>query len=455
MPDNADDIIDLTELIESGPNPGAKAAQKTPPPGSGGDIDVLLAQMEAQDELSLSAQGPAKASPAVDPHEELDMSGMGEVDDLLGSLDIPLEPRKAGTASSSPVEEELDSAVDKLLNDLPPPDLGPSPAPAAAGADSAADEPDALLSQSVKSGSQKAAEPESEAFDAELDSLLGDLDKLEEPAPAKKAQALKSPDRSASLEDLPGVAAKGSASPEMPGKNDLPADLDEMLAELDPREGSSAGSAPRPGVNRQPAASGTGGQTFAGAEAGAARALAAEDALNADLLRQSGERLDELARLNENLVRRLDDMSQLNASMAQRLDSMSQMTDTLGQRLAQCESELARARAKIDEMEKAETASLEDLLCEGNSLHDRFAALIARSVSEAFRNAPTQTDPAVIERMDNFALMSKTISARMDAMENRLDLLEPRFNHEVEKAAAMAVVKILREEIARLGQGAG
>ena len=38
----------------------------------------------------------------------------------------------------------------------------------------------------------------------------------------------------------------------------------------------------------------------------------------------------------------------------------------------------------------------------------------------------------------------------MDALEARLDELEPRFNDRVEKAAAGAAARILREEIGRL-----
>ena len=39
------------------------------------------------------------------------------------------------------------------------------------------------------------------------------------------------------------------------------------------------------------------------------------------------------------------------------------------------------------------------------------------------------------------------------ALESRLDTLEPRFNQQVEKAAAGAAARILREEIAKLIQG--
>ena len=149
-------------------------------------------------------------------------------------------------------------------------------------------------------------------------------------------------------------------------------------------------------------------------------------------------------------------------------------------------------------------ASLEELLDESSPLHDRFAALIAAAVTTALHNnaealaaqasaAPQMPLPdmdalnarldAIEARLDQLAtageanaaalanvpaqlqevanvptqlqemeLASKSAAARMDAIEQRLDALEPRFNAEVEKAAANAAARILREEIAKLLQ---
>jgi division protein CdvB (Snf7/Vps24/ESCRT-III family) len=47
-------------------------------------------------------------------------------------------------------------------------------------------------------------------------------------------------------------------------------------------------------------------------------------------------------------------------------------------------------------------------------------------------------------------LTMRGASARLDAVESRLDELEPHFNDRVEKAAASAAARILREEIGRL-----
>ena len=129
---------------------------------------------------------------------------------------------------------------------------------------------------------------------------------------------------------------------------------------------------------------------------------------------------------------------------------------SLNVRLRHCEAELADARARIAALERASgaaAASLEDLLRDGSPLHDRFAGLIASSVRQAMQSAPAGiTEQVLDERLQAVSLSNKSISARMDALETRLDHLEPRFNAQVEKAAAGAAARILREEIAKLVQ---
>lgn len=142
------------------------------------------------------------------------------------------------------------------------------------------------------------------------------------------------------------------------------------------------------------------------------------------------------------------------------LDAAPAMTEEfmdLDQRLRRCEADLEEARARIEALEQASAAprpappSLEDLLREGNPLHDRFAELIASSVRQALKAMPSvMTETVLDERLQAVNLAGKSVSARMDALEGRLDNLEPRFNAQVEKAAASAAARILREEIARL-----
>ena len=121
VPDeNADDIIDLTELIERGDaapaaDTAAPAADFDQPGSDDAEIEALLAQMDASDGASISrgpaapldapAPGPAPAAPAaplVDPNEQLDMSDMGDIDNLLASLDIPPQPQASAPAAPAP-----------------------------------------------------------------------------------------------------------------------------------------------------------------------------------------------------------------------------------------------------------------------------------------------------------------------------------------------------------------
>ena len=54
------------------------------------------------------------------------------------------------------------------------------------------------------------------------------------------------------------------------------------------------------------------------------------------------------------------------------------------------------------------------------------------------------------ERLQPVITAARSANARIDSLEERLDALEPRFNDRVEKAAAAAAARILREEISRL-----
>ncbi|MDE7372134.1 MAG: hypothetical protein K2N07_10440, partial [Desulfovibrio sp.] len=146
--ENAEDIIDLTELIERGDAaPAADAGAQ--PDNEDAEIEALLAQMDASDGASFS-KGPAApldapapgAAPVVDPNEQLDMSDMGDIDNLLASLDIPPQPQESAAAAAAPaataaapqaaMPQDLDAAMDELLGGSTPPPAAPATAPAEA-----------------------------------------------------------------------------------------------------------------------------------------------------------------------------------------------------------------------------------------------------------------------------------------------------------------------------------
>lgn len=166
--ENTEEIIDLTELIEKGAIPEADSEAAGPAASEEDDlhshmrslndggqniaaeaeIDDLLAQMEYKEDDADAAASPAPKADAgdgsaesglaqadsaaaapsdfstvrmpdghiVDPHEELHMPGIGDVDSLLNSLDIPPQPRPHEKAAPSP--EDTDNAVDQMLGSL-------------------------------------------------------------------------------------------------------------------------------------------------------------------------------------------------------------------------------------------------------------------------------------------------------------------------------------------------
>ena len=209
------------------------------------EIDALLAQMEVGDDQPASPPPGAQASAPehkVDPHEKLDMSGMGEVDKLLDTLDIPPQPHERGQDAAQAAEPaDLDNAVDDLLNAMSgsaprKPDSEPAQEPDVhdllAAASPQAEEPnfaddlDALLASADAPASAEVAAPAPQAQEnpdltADLDSLLAGLD-------AEQAQP-------AATESAPDEPAAAPAAPEpAPEKTpDLEMDLDALLASVD------------------------------------------------------------------------------------------------------------------------------------------------------------------------------------------------------------------------------
>ena len=164
-----DQIIDLTELIEKGTTVHSSPTVNEQPPAQtnngvssdssieqqlaslnesktaiDGDIEDILAQMDMEENVGSdepvqadtaspqSPQVPQSSVPVADrlvnPHEELEMPGMGEVDDLLSSLNIP-----------PPAGNTMQAGTGQADKNVPP--VAPATSPAAG-----VDDLDALLS---------------------------------------------------------------------------------------------------------------------------------------------------------------------------------------------------------------------------------------------------------------------------------------------------------------------
>ena len=174
-----DQIIDLTELIEKGEVPANDLSAQSRPPahteaeaeqealnaqlrdlndGSNvgdAEIDDLLAQMDIKNDgetdpsdVALDFAPPTTLTDhTVDPNEQLNMPGMGDVDNLLNSLDIPPQPGEREPEAAAPAN--ADQAVDALLNDFnaatPAPQTAAAPAAQPAEAQSSIPDLDELL----------------------------------------------------------------------------------------------------------------------------------------------------------------------------------------------------------------------------------------------------------------------------------------------------------------------
>lgn len=492
--ENAEEIIDLTELIERGDAASTQdidahiQSLNAQPKGEDAEIEALLAQMDAGDGTSVS-QGPAApleepvatAAPrAVDPHEQLDMSDMGDIDDLLASLDIPPQPRESAAAApaeaplnapeapvaAAPAGEEmpqsLDQAMDALLNGNAPQASRPAPAPSPAAAPAAAAGPsveellaaaaapvapaapaapepdldadlDALLNETATTAPPAAAMPDAPDLDADLDSLLTSLN-VETQAPAEPAPA------------APSAMEEETSAPATPTESAAPAPT---AAETPPPPAAPVDEAAPEAAAMPPVA-----EAAAAMEAPAQPVAAA-----ADGERDMAPAPESAATpVQEEAQAPMDDLAPAAATASPgETEDFAALAETLGERLRQCEADLAAARTRIEALEHstADSVSLGDLLREGSPLHNGFAALIASSVGQALKDTPPPVclPASVDERIATLEAREKSLTARMDALEGRLDSLEPRFNEEVGKAAASAVARILREEISRLAGG--
>ncbi len=291
--ENTEEIIDLTELIEKGSVPETDEAVESRTADGDADlhshmrslndqaqhseaeaeIDHLLAQMDSMDEdataemsfqpveaddesTSEAADTQADATTGmspdfppvrmpdghiVDPHEELHMPGMGDVDSLLNSLDIPPQPRAQGAAA--PSSKDTDDAVDKMLGSLggascpTPEDFTPNPEQSAQADPMGLDE---LLAAGTM--------PEPVISD-ELEALLREAN----PATAQPAPSKPRPieQRAAAPAQEAPAAAPQAAAP----AHDLNEDLDALLHSImaDQPNPSPAQTQAQPAASQEPA----------------------------------------------------------------------------------------------------------------------------------------------------------------------------------------------------------
>ena len=111
----------------------------------------------------------------------------------------------------------------------------------------------------------------------------------------------------------------------------------------------------------------------------------------------------------------------------------------------------ASVAAKHLDPQKLQEQLLDDAI--SKAVAETLAAAPAAAPTAALapaQNTAADVQALIDEHLQPVITAARIATARIDSLESRLDALEPRFNDRIEKAAAAAAARILREEISRL-----
>ena len=429
---SSDDILELTDIVEEGSLP-----EKKPAGGSESsfedELDALFGDVEDLDFNSEDAKDPP-----MNPNEELSMPDMSDLNSLLDDLDR--EGSKAELNSQEDDSRQIEG-VDELLADILPEApadvedvaeeiLSAKPDASASGED----ELDALLDELKLTGKDEAnLEADKKTAEKKLPLILDPdaLDKVKKaeekepaaPTPASKGETGASEPAPSPEEPVPAAASEAqkdlSPAPETaeePGKAEEPALLKAAPPAKEPLEGQTGDvddlfSKPDQEINLKPAT----GATEAGKDTPEPLKEAADK--NVD-----GKRLEELDAL---------------------------IDDIMGPSGASGPAQQPEAPAREEDLpavEKDAPALEED-------------APAAGPVLEEPRPAPDQAAPPAEKNLEElaeklaqgplFAAIQNMVGQELD---NRFGDLENRLAEKMDKAAAAAAAKVIREEITAMLQ---
>jgi len=458
-------IIDLIELLEAGsvPTPTSKSEgddinshmrnlNDSSGTQDGVEIDALLAQMESRKTHQPSAQETTEPGYRVDPHEQLDMTGMGEVDKLLNDLDIPQQP--SGTAKNAS-ETELDDAVDELLNSI-----GPGTRPTESVAPPAADTD--ALDNLLSSDNGKSENKEQEM---DLDALLSDLavDNTHSSATASPVTTSEPTSSTNELDALlenivpvsPEKAAASSAHDDvlddllLQGKDNVRAeaveqemDLDALLGDLG-MDAAPAAPATEPEMNLDDLLA----EASINSAASVTSATASGTSPVPDVLPPAAQAVS---------MPTMEDMETLKMRMAACEEALQTLT-ALQDSLKTCRAALHNAEERLASLETL-SVNIQEQDSRMTAMEHRLTSLENRLVQDVSRfdgladdTAQTRQKLQTIEvNLTQNSQQCETLSTRLDQAVQHMDSLEARFSQDVDNAAAAAAARILREEIARL-----
>ncbi|MCH5145913.1 hypothetical protein JMF94_12545 [Desulfovibrio sp. UIB00] len=470
---------DLQSKLDAVQPEAAPATQPTPVPAPapapapaaspdmgadlGVDIDSLLAAAADDLQSKLDAAQPETApAPASEPQPDLN----ADLDSLLAAV-------TGGAAPASEPQEEISDVLLhpelELMADAQPepvaetlPDSSPELEPVlesvqAPQPEQAMELPtdfDALLAAAT----EQAATDHADVASADMQDIMADAsaqaesDVFEAVAAAEPAQA----------DELPLLEPDEILPPDADVRTepsvDEPAEMEAAEVEPDAADmPESAGQFSYEPAFRPQAAPVTDSTDMTTAVAAAAVSGAALEAVMEQAKEASSHAIDAFAQAFDASTRAAD---------------AAETASKLTERVEQCEAALQEAGDRIIALETALEAQihashelaanslprqeLEDMFVEGHPLHQSLMDCIGKAVAAALASAPPpQAEPndaqsLVEERLQPVVTAARSATARIDALETRLDALEPRFNDRVERAAAAAAARILREEIGRL-----
>lgn len=407
-----EDVVDISSLLGESAAPAAK-------PAAGKGFDAMLDEASAAaapaDDLDLdallnekAASAPAAQPAAAAPADDLDL------DALLNEPAAPAPKAKTAAAPLDPIAAEALSMVDEAQQELLTPAAA---APAAQAAPKAAPAPAAQPAPAAASADPALAARVAQCEKA-LESMSGRMEAVEAAAAAPAAPAVdpvlgkRLTQCEQVVKSLLGrVAAVEAAPASAPEEPVVDPALMERLAACESAVSAVSGRL----------------DAVESAEA----APAADDAAPLrDELSECGRSLSELA----GRVAALEEGAQ-GASGAALKESLE----------AACQASETTLRSALDSARQDRN----DLLA---ALPGLVAEAVRQAVGQAAAPAAGALPDGLREELDRLGVQCRSMAARLDALEKRLDDMQPAFNVNIEKAAAAAMSRLLNEQIAKLTQ---
>lgn len=434
IPLDDEDILDLTVVAEPGKQPDAPASQADAPPEPGApgmdfgaDLDALLDSLAPDGSITAPATAPEPAAPAepvaapiadqtpvthtVDPNEEMAMPEVADIDSLLAELGADIPAASAAPEQPAPPASE------------PAPEVSAPPA-AAPIADF-----DSILAQAQAADAAKAEEEAAQTTPEPTPVVEASPEPVAEAAPVASAEPEPVPAPTAPAElavaeealaatppTAPETAKEADFTPESEEEsldlNELDALLDDILATA-PEMSPPAAAAPESPAEPEPAP---------------AVIPVPEQALVPPAT-VDPETLERLSQLEENV-------KSLEAALAERVRRLEETTEALGAERQSADDERHEAMTeKILRME--DTISVLETSAANQITEEAVMGLVAVKVDEL--TAPGSP------------VMDKVVAAVLDALTAEDGgHAAAIFAEQLEKMAAAAAAKVIREEIAAL-----